>query len=95
MVLAGYRIPDGMIVMHKCDNPSCVRVSHLKIGTIEENVADKISKGRHWGNHRLCELDVWLIRNCELSVNKLADFFGLTARAIRDVLNRRTWRHVQ
>jgi hypothetical protein len=38
--------PD-QVVMHLCDNPRCYRVSHLRIGTHAENVADMIAKGRY------------------------------------------------
>ena len=33
-------------VMHKCDNPICVRPDHLVGGTLSENTKDKIAKGR-------------------------------------------------
>jgi len=39
-------IPDGLFIMHKCDNPSCVRPSHLAIGTPSENSLDSVKKGR-------------------------------------------------
>lgn len=39
-------IPFGMVVMHTCDNPRCVNVDHLKLGTQAENVADMVNKGR-------------------------------------------------
>ena len=41
-------IPAGMKVLHKCDNPQCVRPSHLFLGTQADNVADMISKERAW-----------------------------------------------
>lgn len=39
-------IPDGMVVMHGCDNPPCVNVAHLSLGTQVENIADRVRKGR-------------------------------------------------
>lgn len=42
----GRPIADGMVVMHLCDNPSCVNPEHLKEGTQKENIEDCMSKGR-------------------------------------------------
>lgn len=43
------RIPYGLVIMHSCDNPSCVNPRHLKPGTHQENTIDKYMKGR--ANH--------------------------------------------
>lgn len=40
------KIPRGLNVLHKCDNPPCIRASHLFLGTQSENLLDCYRKGR-------------------------------------------------
>ena len=39
-------IPKGLLICHSCDNPPCVNVNHLFLGTNKDNVQDAINKGR-------------------------------------------------
>lgn len=45
--LAGRPIPAGLVVLHRCDNPPCVRPDHLVVGTLADNNRDCAAKGRH------------------------------------------------
>jgi len=40
-------IPTDLIIRHKCDNPPCVRPSHLLLGTHKDNTDDKMERGRY------------------------------------------------
>lgn len=39
-------IPDGLLILHRCDNPICCNPEHLRAGTQDENMKDCCSKGR-------------------------------------------------
>ncbi len=45
-MLAKGEIPEGLIIMHKCDNPPCCNPAHVFLGTSRENNEDTINKGR-------------------------------------------------
>ena len=40
-------VPEGMMILHSCDNPPCVLPAHLRVGTAKDNSDDMVSRGRH------------------------------------------------
>lgn len=45
--LAFGSIPNGMSILHACDEPLCVNPAHLRAGTDADNMQDAVARGRH------------------------------------------------
>lgn len=89
-------IPLGVCVLHKCDTPACVNPDHLRLGSKTENAKDRDSRGRmargeRNGRAKVTEADVLAIRASCRPVSELADEYKVN---VRDIIKRRTWRHV-
>jgi hypothetical protein len=96
-------IPKGMYICHTCDNPSCIRLSHLFLDTPKSNMKDMAIKGRgytrekgHCKRHKLTEADILMIREfAENFPNKIiADAFKVSTSHIRDILRGKYWGHI-
>lgn len=90
-------------LMHLCDNPPCCNPAHLRPGTLAENNADMRAKGRHAFGERSASAKLRgeqavAIRRAYAegtSVQALAALYGVAARTVYDVLQGRTWAHVE
>lgn len=98
-------IPEGLCVLHKCDNPPCFRPSHLFLGTRLDNNRDRKSKGRSKPRRgerhlsaKLTEEQVINIRQLystgEWPLRKLSYRYGLTRQSIWHIVKRLTWTHI-
>lgn len=95
-------IPDGLGVLHHCDNPRCVNPDHLFLGTNTENVADMVSKGRHnpgrtfgedqWAS-KLTPDEVRTIRWLYpmYSQQRIGAWFGISQATVSWIIRRRGW----
>ncbi len=92
-------IPDGMCVLHRCDNPPCINPDHLFLGTHMDNTKDKIKKGRQkCGFHNSAntkEKDVLFIRRSNENAAVLAERFNLTSDSIGNIRNYKTWKNIK
>jgi hypothetical protein len=94
-------IPANNCIRHDCDTPGCVRPEHLRIGTTADNINDKLERGRQAkgeqiATSKLNEFKVReILKNANLGIPALAETYKVSERTIRDVLSRKTWKHVQ
>lgn len=99
-------IPEGMCVLHRCDNPACVNPAHLWLGTVQDNNQDMIEKGRfappekHANpgeknpSAKLTWDQVRAIRRVRAyySQTELGSAFGVSQRTISFILRGEHWR---
>jgi hypothetical protein len=82
-------IPAGMMCLHHCDQPACVRVDHLFIGTGRENLEDAIVKGRWAPARRLRACEVEEIRRLgglKVRQETIAQMFRTTQSHVSNIL---------
>jgi hypothetical protein len=97
-------IPAGLNILHRCDNPRCVRPAHLFIGTHTDNMRDMFSKGRRrilkgaaQGQAKLTDDSVRTIRQKYANGARQIDLsaeFHVDQTTISKIVLRKAWRHV-
>lgn len=97
-------IKKGFCVCHHCDNKRCINPDHLFQGTNQDNVTDKMIKGRYiipsrpnGENHPLAKLknkDVLYIRESNERAMDLAKKFKMHIGSIYSIKNKETWKHI-
>jgi hypothetical protein len=97
-------VPDGIRVLHRCDNPPCVRPDHLFLGTQADNIADMRAKGREAGrkgnrNGRailtaedIAEMRV--LRGLGWTWPRLGGRFGVARTTAQAALSGQNWGHL-
>jgi hypothetical protein len=100
-------IPDGFWVLHRCDNPPCIRPDHLFLGTVSDNNRDRHQKGRSRGGKlhgtavghaKLTEESVFEARvryaMGGMTCAQLGEEYGVCGTVMAKAVNGKTWAHV-
>jgi hypothetical protein len=89
-------IPAGGCVLHRCDQPACVNVAHLRLGTQAENMRDMTAKrrgNRVFPGRKLSAADVAAIRaDVHTPQSVLAERFGVRTQTVSAVRCGKSWR---
>lgn len=96
-------IPAGMCVMHRCDTRACVNPDHLSIGSVADNNADRVRKGRSSGGAKIgtdnpsAKLDPEKVRAVRQMLadgeplGRIARVFGVNRAQIVGIAKGRRW----
>lgn len=96
-------IPEGMNVLHKCDNRWCVNTNHLFLGSLSDNAKDREAKGRGRdsrgsknGSHKITEQTAVRIKKLSgvISGRSIAMALGISVQEVCNIMNKNRWRHV-
>lgn len=90
-------IPDGLCVLHRCDQPRCINPEHLFLGTRRDNSADMREKRRGTVGERnkhakLTWKQVAQIRTSSLPTRELVTKYGVSRSTIKRVRAGSHWR---
>ena len=91
-------IPDGLQVLHSCDNRACVNPDHLRPGTQSENIIEAYQRGRKLGRDRKngSKLELhqvqFIKQHPELTDAELARMYIVTPGTIRAIRRGITWK---
>jgi len=94
----GKRGPRGKTfhTLHKCDNPSCVEPTHLRFGTMSDNIKDAARKGRlsRGERHYCAKLTAEQVREIcanAMGRNEAARHYGVSDRMITKIRKGHSW----
>ena len=90
-------IPEGLCVLHKCDNPPCFNWGHLRVGTDDENRGDRIAKRRSAraetnGSAKLTWELVAAIRADPRTHRGIAAAYGISKSNVGSIKLGQTWK---
>jgi hypothetical protein len=103
-ILTYGEIPDGLFVLHKCDNRSCVNPGHLFLGTAQDNTDDMIQKNRALKavGEKVCHAklttqqihEIWHLKSA-MTQAAIAKLYNIHPSQINCIFKHKTWKHIK
>jgi hypothetical protein len=96
------QIPDGLNVLHECDNPSCVNPAHLYAGTLSDNMRDCVkrkrlvtpnNRGERSTTRVLTKSQVDIIRTKQKTGRAYAADFGVSKSTVFAIWRNVNWKY--
>jgi len=97
-------VPDGLCVLHDCptgDNPACINIDHLWLGTNSDNVTDRERKGRHdcgrgerHGRAKISNEQALAIFRDRRPARIIGNEYGLATASVYGIRQGKTWRTI-
>lgn len=89
----------GKVMRHTCNNRACINPAHIIPGTQGQNMQDRTAAGKDPvgeknGRAKITVEDVLWIRESELPATDLARVLKIVPETVRDIRNRKLWKHV-
>lgn len=93
-------IPDGLYVLHTCDNKPCVNPKHLWLGTARDNSLDMVKKGRGpTATRKLTEDEARKVKDLYLNSNmqrqEIAEKFNISGPQVRFIGIGECWSYLE
>jgi hypothetical protein len=100
-ILSKGEIPEKQLVRHKCDNNKCINPDHLELGTHQDNMNDRMVRGRtcKGSTHHSSKLDdekarLVYSRKDMKSLTETAKEFGITKQSVSKIWKKESWKHI-
>lgn len=94
-------IPKGMVIRHKCDNSKCINPEHLELGSQQENIQDKVKRGRVPSGDKhmnakltnIVALEIYNFKGTQ-SLSETARQYNISKQNVKSIWDKKTWKHI-
>lgn len=101
------KIKNNFLVCHTCDNPSCVNINHLFLGTVKDNTQDMLEKGRGFVQKQFGENNnqakltkskvIRILEYADIGIKQkeIASMFNISPVTVSNIIKNKSWKHIE